>query len=241
LLLMTWCTAAQAERLTVYAEDTLPFAYISNDKVTAPVSEFVRTLVTRAGYEPDIRLSSWTGIIRLSESGQTVIFYPVARTPERENKYLWIGSLVQHHSYNLYKNKNRSDISLRTVDDAKGLRIGAIEGDVRERYLLSLGFKTDDKTGLIHVVNNKEGMRLLQLGRIDLLPLSASTFESQCKPDCQNFELALPLNLNTSLELTANMATSPETVRRLRQAYQELLKDGTYARMLGNDTVIDSR
>jgi len=236
LLLTLCCTTAHAERLVIYAEDGLPFAYFHDGKVSAPASEFVRELVLRAGYEPDIRLLSWPGIIHLLETSQPIIFYPMARTTEREDKYFWIGSLLQFNNYYLYKKKHRNDIQLHKLDDAKPLRIGVIESDARESYLLSNGFKlARSGAGMVRIPNNKDGMRLLQMERIDLIPLSTSNFESYCKPNCQDYEVAFPLNITMDLQLAANKAVPEDTVKRLRLAYQKLRKDGTYTRIMGNE------
>ncbi|MFZ6861113.1 substrate-binding periplasmic protein [Undibacterium sp. Ji67W] len=230
-----FATPANAERLVIYAEDAKPYAYFQDDKVSSPITEFVRTLVERAGYDPEIRLLSWAGIMHTAEAQQAVIFYPLARTNERENKYHWLGTLLHYEKYNFYKLKNRRDIQLKKLEDAKKFRIGVIESDLREDYLIENGFAFNPHSGLIQINNNTDGMRLLLVNRIDLLPLSVTSFTSECAAHCSDYEMAFTLNIRINLELAANKATPPEIIQRIRRAYESLENDGTRARMLDKE------
>ncbi|MFZ6686511.1 substrate-binding periplasmic protein [Undibacterium sp. SXout11W] len=228
-------TPASAERLVIYAEDAKPYAYFQDDKVSSSITNFVRILIERAGYDPDIRLLSWAGIMHTAEAQQTMIFYPLARTNERENKYHWLGTLLHDEKYSFYKLKNRRDIQLKKLDDAKMYRVGVIESDVREEYLIENGFAFNTYAGLIQINNNTEGLRLLRVNRIDLLPLSATSFTSECALYCADYEIATTLNIRSNLELAANKATPTDVIQRIRRAYESLESDGTRARMLGRE------
>ena len=227
--------AANAERLVVYAEDARPYAYLQDEKVSSPITDFVRILAQRAGYEPDIRLLSWAGIMHTVEADQPTIFYPLAHNNEREKKYYWIGTLQHDEKYTFYKLKSRNDIQIKKLDDAKKYRIGVIESDIREDFLVDNGFHFNISSGLVQIVNNTDGMRLLRVNRIDLLPLSPSSFTAECAPYCDDFDIAYTLNLRLNLELAATKATPQDVVQRLRRAYESLEKDGTRSRMLIDD------
>ncbi|MFZ6690764.1 substrate-binding periplasmic protein [Undibacterium sp. SXout20W] len=223
---------SHTEKIVVYVEDALPFAYLENEKVSSPYADYVRVLMRHAGYDPDIRLLSWAGIMHTAEADQPVIFFPLARTRERETKYVWLGTLIHFHQYQFYKLKARNDIRLKNLNDAKKYRIGAIEGDAREQYLIDNGFRHHEQSGLTNIVNNKDGIRLLQIGRIELLPLSIDNFKAICRPDCANYEIAFPLNLHLNLELAANKATPKSVTQRIIRAYDDLEKNGTRSRLL---------
>ena len=234
-LLFLNSSLVQAQRLVIYEEDGPPFGYVKNGKIPAPIAEFVRAIVIRAGYEPEIRRLSWVGIMHMVENDQSILFYPLARTAEREDKYIWLGSLIHSHGYYFYKKKNRSDIEINKLDDAKSYRVGVIDGDAREQFLKANNFKLSNSNGLIHIVNNIEGFRLLAVGRLDLLPISEESFEINCTPTCQDYVPAFNLGLDFNLELGATKSTSPEVIERLRRAYLSLQKDGTHLRMIGEN------
>ena len=126
----------------------------------------------------------------------------------------------------------RTDIVVKKLSDAKKYRIGAIEADAREQYLLENNFRYRKEAELTSIVDNKEGMRLLQVGRLDLLPLSLENFNALCPPHCADYESVFNLNLNLDLQLAANKATPHDVISRLRRAYDALEKDGTRARMV---------
>ena len=233
LLFFLHCGLAHAERLVIYVEDGQPYAHGKNGKNPAPITDFVKMIATRAGYEPEIRKSSWIGIMHLVQGPQPVVFFPVARTPLREDKFIWIGGLIHVHGYYLYKKKDRTDIKITNLEDAKSYRIGVIEDDAREQFLKSNHFKLNNANGLIHVNNNNEGIRLLSVGRLDLLPLAQDNFEMNCASYCNEYVPTINLGLELDLQLGANRVTPPEVTDRLRHAYISLQKDGTHQRMLG--------
>ncbi|MFZ6686512.1 substrate-binding periplasmic protein [Undibacterium sp. SXout11W] len=235
LLIFLNCSAAHAERLIIYVEDSQPYAYIKNSKSPAPITDFVRAIAIRAGYEPEIRPLSWIGIMHLVNSSQQVIFFPVARTTFREEKYIWLGGLIHVRGYYLYKKKGRSDIQISKLEDAKPYRIGVIEDDAREQFLKSNDFKMGHTRGLIHIRDNNEGLRLLSVGRLDLLPLSQDNFDLNCATFCLEYVTTINLGLELDLQLGANKATSTEVTERLRHAYRSLQKDGTHQRMTGEN------
>ncbi|MFZ6849951.1 substrate-binding periplasmic protein [Undibacterium sp. RuRC25W] len=223
---------ARSEQLVIYAEDARPFGYLKKDNVSSPTSDYIRALASRAGYEPEVRLMSWAGIMHTADSDQPVIFFPLARTRDRESKYQWIGTLARFHEYHFYKLRKRTDIQVKKLSDAKNYRIGVIEADAKEEYLINNDFRYLKQTGLIHIIGYKEGMRLLQVGRLDLLPLSIENFKTLCSPNCDDFEIAYKLNLDLNLEVAANKATPQHVILRLRKAYESLEKEGKRTRVL---------
>ncbi|MFZ6753058.1 substrate-binding periplasmic protein [Undibacterium sp. Dicai25W] len=229
------CSLAHADQLLIYIEDTQPYAYAKNSNTPTPIADFVKTIAIRAGYQPEIRPLSWIGIMHLVNGSQPVIFFPVARTPFREDKYIWLGGLAHVRGYYLYKKKDRIDIQINKLEDAKEYRIGVIEDDAREQFLKSKNFKASNNGGLINISDNNEGIRLLSVGRLDLLPLSQDNFDHNCATFCQDFVTTINLGLELDLQLGANKATSKDVVDRLRNAYTSLQKDGTRQRMLGNN------
>lgn len=221
----------QAETLIIYAEDALPFAYLTKGRVTGPATEYVREAAIRAGYRPEIRLASWSAIIKRAEQEKNVIFYPMARTPERENQYQWLGRLCLQKNYALYKRKDRKDLNLHSLQEARQFKIGIIQDDARAQYLQKNGFtelKNGDSSGLIKLVNNDDGLRLLKSGRIDLLPLSIANFTGYCKADCNHYEVAFPLDIAMDLQLAAGKNVAADTVQRLKLALQSMQKEGLY-------------
>ncbi|GGC70779.1 substrate-binding periplasmic protein [Undibacterium terreum] len=235
LLIYGKVDAAEDNHIIVLAEDAPPHSVLKDGQVTGTSTEFIRLLAARAGLVPDIRLMNWKAALQLTDSQSALLIYPVARTAERENSFYWIGRLAVYKTY-FYKKRSREDIQLKKLEDARAYRIGAVRKDVRANFLSDNGFQADTGSGLIDVSDNKEALRLLQIGRIDLTPLSPFAFEGACNAtglNCGLFEAALPINLTADMFVAASKKTPPEVIKRLQAAYASLVADGTFSRMLG--------
>ncbi|MES2104067.1 MAG: transporter substrate-binding domain-containing protein [Pseudomonadota bacterium] len=235
MLILGNAIAAEDYHITVLAEDAPPHSMLKDGQVTGTSTEFVRLLAARAGLIPDIRLMNWKAALQIVDGQSAVLIYPIARTAERENGFYWIGRIAVYKTY-FYKKKDREDIQLKKLEDARVYRIGAVRKDVRADFLLSNGFPASAGNGLIDVTDNKEALRLLHIGRVDLTPLSPFALEGACSAtglNCSQFEAALPINLTADMFVAASKKTPAETVKRLQAAYDSLVADGTFARMLG--------
>ncbi|MES2071768.1 MAG: transporter substrate-binding domain-containing protein [Pseudomonadota bacterium] len=222
----------EPSRLIVFTEDAAPHSVSKDGQVVGASTEFVRMMVEKAGFKPDVRMMSWKAVLQVAETQPAALIYPISRTSEREASYAWIGRLANYKTY-LYKLKARTDIALKKTDDAKAYKIAAIREDVREEFLLAHGFR---QQGIVGVTDNKEAMRLLMIGRVDLAPLSQVGLEGTCvaeKMNCSLFEQELPLGLTMDVYVAANKNTPADTVRRLQNAYDGLVADGSYQRLLG--------
>ncbi len=106
---------------------------------------------------PDARLH------RMMEKEKGVMAYVLFRTPERENKYKWIGPVATDHVH-IYKKKGRPQV-INNADDAKKANILAVfhKGIILSR-LEEMGFKNLDKTSQIDCIFKK-----LFAGRVDLI------------------------------------------------------------------------
>ncbi len=235
-VLCTEAAIAEDQRILVLAEDAPPHSVLKDGRVSGTSTEFVRLLTAKAGLAPDIRLMNWKAALQVIDDQAAVLIYPIARTPERENAFYWIGRLAIYKTY-FYKKKDRGDIQLKRLEDAQAYRIGAVRRDVRSTYLAANGFSAGGK-GLTGVSDNKEALRLLQIGRIDLTPMSPFAFEGACASmganiHCEQFEATLPIDLTADIYLAASKKTPADTVRRLQSAYDSLVEDGSFTRLLG--------
>ncbi|UUZ56499.1 transporter substrate-binding domain-containing protein [Massilia sp. H-1] len=82
------------------------------------------------------------------------------RTPERETWFHWIGPISQA-DWVLFGRADRH-FEIRTLDDARGLRIGAYNGDVRGEFLKARGLNVE------FAQNDDSNPKKLMLDRIDL-------------------------------------------------------------------------
>ncbi len=85
----------------------------------------------------------------------------VVRKPEREVLFHWIGPIADRNIY-LFKLKSRTDIKLKSVEDAKMYEVGSVIAAASGDFLESKGVKVR------RVSRYKQNLYMLLKGRIDL-------------------------------------------------------------------------
>lgn len=127
--------------------------------------EAVRLMMQEAGVDPDIQVLPWARAYEMAQRQENVMLFSILRNPQRENLFKWVGSLHPFEVY-FYRLKDRPDIAVHALDDARKYRIGVLRDDSRNIYLRSQGFGDNLK----EVNLDKQNIEMLFRGRIDLLP-----------------------------------------------------------------------
>lgn len=228
---------AQATLLEVVTEDGPPLQYLEQGQIRGAGAQFVETLLRRAGYSYRLSMVPWARAELMATTQPNVLIFSIARTPNREDQYQWIGRLLVIQ-YSLFRLGSRGDIRLERLEDAKVWRVGVVKGDVRANWLRDQGFTFASGTGpgLDEAPTPLDNLRKLQAGRVDLIPSSTLGLVGFCQQTGQRCDQLLPildLPFRAELYLAASQGTPPEVITRLRNAYGQLIKDGSYDRMLG--------
>ncbi|NLR75709.1 substrate-binding periplasmic protein [Leeia aquatica] len=237
MCLLWWTLPAHATLLEVVTEEGPPLQYLEQGQIRGAGAEFVERLLHRAGYSYRLSMVPWARAELMATTQPNVLIFSIARTPIRESQYQWIGRLLTIQ-YSLFRLGSRGDIQLERLEDAKVWRIGVVKGDVRANWLRDQGFAYASGTGpgLEEAPTPFDNLRKLQAGRVDLIPSSTLGLVGFCQQTGQRCDQLLPildLPFRAELYLAASQGTAPDILDRLRKAYGQLVKDGSYDRMLG--------
>ncbi|MBP7581202.1 MAG: ABC transporter substrate-binding protein [Vogesella sp.] len=239
LLSVCWwsaCSMAQAATATTFrvvTEDAPPFTYWHDGELAGPVLPFVDKLMQAAGLPYTHHVYPWARSLALAQHAPNVLIYALARTPEREASFHWIGELVDMRIY-LYGMVGRKTPQVDSLAQARQLRIGVINKDVRLDWLKANGFSELSPTsvgGLDLSENSEVNMLKLRRGMVDAVPVSRIAMQTYCrqsKLDCGQFRQLYPLPMTMSLYLAASKKTSYEYVNTLRYHYRKLVQDGSH-------------
>ena len=232
-LLLLDRSAAAAETVTAVTEDAYPMSYARNGKVEGQATMLVEETLRRSGVDYKMELYPWARALYMASNENNILIYSIARTPERENQFKWVGEIVPI-KYSFYKLRDRQDIAVKEMEDAKKYRIGVLKGDLRVKYLNQEGFKDQ----LEEVSNNSINLKKLEAGRIDLVPISRAGLEGLCHAeglDCAKFEAVIDLGLPPIHLYMAFSKTTPDAlVERVQNAYNKLKEEGALQRILPN-------
>jgi polar amino acid transport system substrate-binding protein len=224
------CPIAQAQTLRAVTEST-PYTYQKGERVVGTVTEVVEKTLQAAGLgDYQVRLYPWARAYDMALNEPNVLIFLIARTPAREQQFKWAGEIMKIQ-YHLYRLKERSDIAVKTLGDAKGYTIGVMRDDVRQQYLQSKGFQR-----LAVSAQWSDNFAKLIKRQVDLVPLTEDDATSLCAEahfDCSGLERVLTLEeASTGLYMAYSKSTPDATVQKTRTAFERLKADGTVRRTL---------
>jgi polar amino acid transport system substrate-binding protein len=221
------------EKLLVLTEESEAHSINANHEISGWEIPPVRAVIERAGFQANFEIQSWKGALASVNRIPTALIYPLARTPDREAQYQWIGRLGMRE-YNFYKLHDAKLPRLGKLDDFKPYRIAVIRDDVRDNYLVEHGFVKGSTTGLREVSDSSEALQLLGRHEVDFVIFSAAGLNQYCTmpgQKCDSLDLAMPLGLRVDLYIAAGPKAPASEVARLRSAYDAMLKDGSLRKL----------
>lgn len=128
--------AALAQTINLLTEDTYPFQYLENKKLTGMAVEVVTEVFKRAGVAHKDELLSWKDAYDRAQVYPNTCVYSTARTENREKVFTWIGPIVENKWAAFAKKGFKG--TLARPEDLTQYRIGVLQGDAKERYLKDL-------------------------------------------------------------------------------------------------------
>lgn len=221
-------TAAHAAPLQVVTEDTA-YSYLENGKVAGPATEVVEATLRRAGLDYRVRLYPWARAYDMALREPGVLIYLIARTPERESHFRWVGE-VMSIDYHFYKLRERVDVEVPELDAAKRYRIGVLRDDVRQHHLQANGFSK-----IVVAASNSENFRRLLNGQIDLIPLPEQDLlplSEEAGVQVDMIEKVFTAHSQSRLYLAFSLPTDEDTVLRTQAAFEHLQAEGVVTRIM---------
>lgn len=222
--------AAAAQTVQVVTEAT-PYTYLKGGRLAGPATEVVEATLQRAGLSDwQARLYPWARAYDLALKEPNVLIYLIARTPARENQFKWAGEFMKM-DYHLYRLRERDDIRVTSLDDARRYAVGVVRDDVRQQYLVAKGFDR-----LVVSAQNVDNFRKLLAQQVQLVPLPEADAAELCREtgtDCSRLHKVLTLTeLSTGLNMAFSAATPDPLVRRVQAAFDQLKAEGLVQRLM---------
>lgn len=236
-MLMTTVQAASLPAMVVVTEDAQPLHYVWQGQLQGEAPTLIDQLLREAGIRYSQQVYPWARAYVMASSLPNVLIYSIARTPEREAQFHWVGKLLTVQ-YAMYALQARQDIRARTMEDLHNYRLGVTAHDVRANWLREQGIRevsADRRAGLDVTNDSLSNMRKLVQGRVDMVPTSVLGLRSFClteKVDCSRFRRVMVLPFSVDLYVAASLKTSLPVVRALRNAYDHLDRSGRYQRVM---------
>lgn len=207
------------------------YSYMEDGKVAGPATTVVTSVLERAGLtDYHLAMYPWARAYDIALSEPNVLIFPIIRTSEREAHFKWVGEFEEIQTV-LYKLRQRSDLAISQLADARSHSVGVVRDDVRHQYLRGNGF-----TRLVVSATPMDNFRKLLAGQVDVVPLSprdARRFCEDLSVPFEDLEAVLPLEQITAhAYLAFSLGTSDEIVQRSVEAFRQLQRDGQLQRLM---------
>lgn len=215
---------AAAPSLYIATESSPPASMLDGRTVIGSSTEKVREIMARSGVGYRIDLLPWKRAYTSALRRDNGCVYSTTRTPERENLFRWIGPLDEAE-WVLLARADRG-YQFKTLEDARGLRIGTYNGDAREEYLRARGFAVDSAD------NDLINPRKLLLNRIDLWAASLRRGSYVLEQNNWSSSIVPVLTFRKVQVYLACNKRVPQTLAiRMQGALDTMERDGTSRRI----------
>jgi len=218
--------------ITIVTENAPPYNYEENGKAMGVSTEILQAIFSELKITiPPIKFFPWARAYDMALKEKNVLIYSITRIPEREERFKWVGTIAPVAVY-LYKYKERTDIQLKTLDNAKRYVVGAARQDAKLQYLVGKGFDITDV-----MVHDELNLKKLKAKRIDLAPFEELRLAHVVKKmkgiDLLDFEKAYPLeDLFIAVSVAFSLNTPDEVVEKFKKALEKIKADGTHDKIL---------
>ncbi|MBB3220557.1 substrate-binding periplasmic protein [Pseudoduganella umbonata] len=210
--------------LVITGEHTPPTSMLVDGKPTGRQTDKVREMLERAGVPHTIDLLPWKRAYMKAQRDPLTCVYSTTRTAEREAGFKWVGPIVQS-DWVLMARADRP-LQLRTLEDARPLRIGTYGGDARDDYLRSRGFNVEA------VQNDDVNAEKLLMNRIDLWAVAARPELKTTRRLGRNGQLVPVLVFNrVGLYLACHRSVPEPLVERMNAVLDTMRRDGSLDRI----------
>lgn len=212
------------EALQWVAGDLPPFAWMSSEGPQGYAQELAVALALRLGRSTQVDYLPWARAIRMTEEGDRYGIFPLTRTPERENRFRWLIPLATVPLVMVGKRAPRP----LSESELRPFRVGVLRGspwisELRARQFHDIAEGKD----------YRELLRMLDLGLIQVIFAGAPMLDAALVEygySRERFTTHVSLKEST-LYMGTSLRVSDAEAQLWRQAYQQLVDDGTVARL----------
>lgn len=211
------------DNIRVVLEVSPPHQTYENGKVAGLTTAVVERMLQQANLTPQYEVYPWARAFRLAAATPNVLIYNMARTPEREQQFEWIGK-VGSYKFGFLKLAARQDIQVQTLKDVQRYVVGAQRDDFSAEWLRTVAQQPNTQLQLQPDVI--ETWRLLVNRKLDLMIDDPSAIDDmllihKLKVTDIEFVLFIP-ELEQQTWIALKKGSDPKLVERLRAAYQQV-------------------
>ena len=200
--------------------------FAQDENINGIAVDIVREMFKRADIPYSLTLRfPWERIYKLALEKPGYGVFVMARLPDREELFKWVGPIGPDDWIMLAKGDSK--ITLESLEQARKYKIGAYKGDAIAETLAKQGLKP------IVVLRDQDNAKKLVNGQIDLWATGDPAGRYLARQDgVTGLKTVLRFN-SAELYLALNKDVPDETVAKLQAALDQLRKEGVVDDIMG--------
>ncbi|MCP4368710.1 MAG: ABC transporter substrate-binding protein [Deltaproteobacteria bacterium] len=224
---------SHAFELEILTEQYAPFNYKkdNDNKIRGFIVEIVEAILKETGNEHlKIKMYPWPRAYRIIQKKPNVMLFTMTKSKKREKLFKWAGPVAERIQC-MWKLKRRTDIKIKTLEDAKNYTITMVPDSSMHQYLSSRGF-TEKQFRFIH--SGALSIKKFIAGRDDLhfdLKMALAYRLKQIGESMDLVELILSLPSTGNYYLAFSLGTPDSTVNQFQETLDKLKANGTFDRI----------
>lgn len=225
--------AQTTNQLTLLTESYPPFNFEENGELKGISIDLMENLLKKVGSSlrrSDIRLIPWArGYYDQVQHEKNVALFAMTRSEHREDLFKWVGPIAPT-LIGLIARKDK-EVKIQNLDDILNYRVGVIREGIAPQLLVKRGIP---KQKLQQVSTTIQNIRKLERDRIDVWAYETNVANWEIKSTGLNPSDYQSVYILQTGELwfAFNRQTPDSLVRQLQSAYDQLVKDGEYQKIL---------
>ncbi|WP_291327912.1 ABC transporter substrate-binding protein [Desulfovibrio sp. UCD-KL4C] len=231
ILLLGIVGNAQATELTIFVDNWPPYNFKQNDKIVGISTELIEVALQKAKIKYKLVLYPFKRALITVQKKPNTMLFTVARIPQREDMFTWIGPLHPRRVY-LYKLKNRTEIQINNVEDIKKYYTVALSGGSIEQFFIANDFNEHT----YHLVSKSDQLlKMLFKQRADLIPgdpLDLAYQMTNLGYKYSELEIAYLLSEEGGYYMIANKNTPKKILIKIQESLDSILATGARDRII---------
>jgi polar amino acid transport system substrate-binding protein len=215
---------AQPGELEWVAGEMPPWSWTAAAGPQGYAYELVVAMAQRLGRPGKVTFYPWARAVRVTEQGEMLGVFPLARTPDREARFRWLVPLmhVRYVFLTLAAHKGA------TLEDLRRRRIGVLRGSPILQYLKNERFESH-----LEGKDYQDLLRMLSQGTIHAIYAGAPMLDAAIDQyGYERSQFATPATLgDATLYIAASPRVADKEAELWLKAYAALEEDGTVARL----------
>lgn len=216
------CPLAHAARVVAYADESAPYHYTEQGKVTGIATELLQAACKEAALDCQVIILPWARANMLTKANPNSLIFSIVRRPEWEKDFIWVRPIITEGMWLFGRSDGPPLASLAELDNE---HIGAINGGSAIAILRQHGVLLSS----IDPANSIEAnFKKFAAGRVDYIA------DTELRFGVEQARFPLPFNTRKALKLqdvttyfAMNLQSDRAIVNALRQALDRLRANKT--------------